>query len=195
MVLPLRLIGLCASALALYACGPEGSSSEPDLDDGRASAADAGGELAPVEAEPEGPAPSSEGGEAKLAAAAPEQFAHAGATLGLWPADCLLIAESAGGRAEHHFEFPGECHFVTTKDGGPLVVETDTGLALMVESSKALDEGCDTALRVIVLSAEGPRLSRAVQRVQMCAPGGWDEMMFHVLASEPVVFGTPGGDP
>jgi hypothetical protein len=48
---------------------------------------------------------------------------------------------------------------------------------------------------VVVLTPEGVRLSKAEQRVAMCAPGDWDEMMFHVLASDPVEFGTPGMPP
>lgn len=186
MVLPLRLI--ITSTLALFACAPAGGSVTEPVDDGSANA-DSG--VAPVEAEPIEVA---EPVERRGASEAPEQFEAQGVVLGLLPEDCVLIAEAGEQRLEHRFEFPAACHFATDDDGQPRAVSTEGGLALIVESSKPLEQDCDTALRVVVLTPEGPRLSRAVQRVAMCAPGGWDEMMFHVLASDPVSFGTPAPD-
>ena len=115
-------------------------------------------------------------------------------SLELEPDSCLLVADGGGERLEHRFEFPGPCHFARSNDAVQ-AIKTDTGHALMVEGSRKVGQDCDTALRVVVLTAEGPRVSRAVQRVMACAPGSWDTMMFHVLASEPVAFGTPGQDP
>lgn len=192
MVLPLRLSWLLASGVLVFVACPATTppQTEPAGDaagDGQASAA----ELGPVEAEPEpGPAVETRGARDQ-----PEQFEHEGVVLGLAPADCVLIAEHGEQRLEHHFEFPAECHFAVGDDGAPRTVATDAGLTLMVESSKRLEQDCDTALRVIVIGAEGPKLSRAVQRVAMCDPGGGDEMMFHVLSSETVSFGTAGQDP
>jgi hypothetical protein len=178
MVLPLRLT--LASSLAVRACV---SASEPT--------AEPEPKIAPVELEPQDTAVAGEGHGARDA---PEQVERDGVVLGLWPDECRLVAETADSRVEHRFEFPGPCHF--SRDGDAArVVATDTGPTWMIESSKPLAQDCDTALRVVVLTREGPRLSKAEQRVAMCAPGDWDEMMFHVLAGEPVLFGTPGTSP
>jgi hypothetical protein len=147
--------------------------------------------VAPIEVEPRETGVVEGGG----AREAPEQLERDGMVLGLWPDECRLVAETASVRSEHRFEFPGACRFAVDADGQPRVVATDTGPALIIESSKPLAQDCDTALRVVVLTRAGPRLSKAEQRVAMCAPGEWDEMMFHVLASEPVEFGTPGTSP
>ena len=184
---------MSALALAVHACAPSsGSSADPGAGPNDATA-DAG-EVAPIESEPDasttGPA-----SDARAADDAPEQFSRAGVTLGLWPDECLLVAETQTIRVEHRFEFPDACHFVSESEGGPpQAVATEYGPALMVVGSKALDDGCDTALRVVLLHAEGPRVSRGVQRVAACGPGAWDEMMYHVLASEPVEFGTPADE-
>jgi hypothetical protein len=148
--------------------------------------------LAPVEVEPNDGAVAVEGRKARDA---PEQVERDGVVLGLWPDECLLLAETADARITQEFEFPGACHFAVEADGRPRVVMTDTGPAWMIESSKPIAQDCDTALRVVVLTGAGPRLSKEEQHVAMCAPGDWDEMMFHVLASEPVEFGTPGTSP
>jgi hypothetical protein len=157
--------------------------------------------LAPVEVEPDDGAVAVKG---RAARDAPEQVERDGVVLGLWPDECLLLAETAqtestapgrGARVAQQLEFPGACHFALDADGRPRVVVTDTGPAWMIEGSKPLAQDCDTALRVVVLTRAGPRMSKAEQRVAMCAPSEWDEMMFHVLASEPVEFGTPGTSP
>jgi hypothetical protein len=179
MVLPLRLT--LAGLLLARACA---SASEPTVEPEP--------KVAPVEAEPRDPGTTVEG---RKASDAPEQVSRDGVVLGLWPDECLLLAETAETRVEHHFEFPGACRFAVGGDGQPRVVATDSGPAWMIESSKPIARDCDTALRVVVLTSAGPRLSKAEQRVAMCAPGDWDEMMFHVLASEPVAFGTPGASP
>lgn len=185
MVLSLRLT--LASLLVARACG---QASEPSTQP------ETGGEpepsVAPVESEPNDGGANVEGLEARDA---PEKIERDGVVLGLWPDQCLLLAESASARISHQFEFPGACRFAVDADGRPRVVETDTGPAWMIESSKPIARDCDTALRVVVLTRMGPRLSKAEQRVAMCAPGDWDEMMFHVLASEPVEFGTAGVSP
>ena len=147
--------------------------------------------VAPVEVEAHEPGAI----EARAARDAPEKIERDGVLLGLWPDECLLLAESASARISHQFEFPGACHFAVGADGLPRVVETDTGPAWMIESSKPIERDCDTALRVVVLTRMGPRLSKAEQHVAMCAPGDWDEMMFHVLASELAEFGTHGVSP
>jgi hypothetical protein len=148
--------------------------------------------VAPVEAQPNDGAIAVEG---RAARDAPEQVERDGVVLGLWPDECLLLAESAEARSTQQFEFPAACHFAVDAGGQPRVVMTDTGPAWMIESSKPLAQDCDTKLRVVVLTSAGPRLSKAEQHVAMCAPSEWDEMMFHVLASEPVSFGTPGTSP
>jgi hypothetical protein len=179
MVLPLRLT--LAALLLARACVPaSGPTAEPEP------------KVAPVEAEPRAIATTIEG---RKASDAPEQVEQDGVVLGLWPDECVLLAETAKTRVEHHFEFPGACRFAVDGDGQPRSVATDSGPAWMIESSKPIARDCDTALRVVVLTPNGPRLSKAEQRVAMCAPGDWDEMMFHVLASEPVQFGTPGASP
>jgi hypothetical protein len=177
MVLPLRLT--LAVVLLARACGHDAGepTTAPDP------------KVAPVEAEPDNGGAEVEG---RRARDAPETIERDGVVLGLWPDECVLLAESGTARIEHRFEFPGACRFAVDDHGKTRVVETDTGPALIVESSKPLAQDCDTALRVVVLTREGPRLSKSEQRVAMCAPGDWDEMMFHVLASEPVEFGTPG---
>lgn len=179
MVLPLRLtLGL---VLLAPACG---RASEPTQEPEP--------KVAPIEVEPESGGAAVEG---RRASDAPMKVERDGVVLGLWPDECVLLAESSAARVEHRFEFPGACGFAVDREGKPRIVETDTGVALMIESSKPVAQDCDTALRVVVLGREGPRLSKAEQRVAMCAPGDWDEMMFHVLASEPVPFGTPGTQP
>lgn len=178
MVLPLRL----TLAVLLLACGCERAT---------APTAEPEPKLAPVEVEPDAEV----GVEGRTASDAPEQVERDGIVLGLWPDECLLLAESDNARLVHTFEFPGACHFAVDARGQPRVVLTDPGPAWMIEGSKPLAQDCDTALRVVVLTAAGVRLSKAEQRVAMCAPGDWDEMMFHVLASEPVAFGTPGASP
>jgi hypothetical protein len=181
MVLPLRLIlGLMLVARACASGGEPTTEPEPEP------------KVAPVEAEPADAGVPVEG---RVAREAPEQIERNGVVLGLWPDECILIAESTDTRVEHRFEFLGACHFAVGSDGLARVVITDTGPAWIVESSKPLAQDCDTALRVVVLTPAGVRLSKAEQRVAMCAPGDWDEMMFHVLASEPVMFGAPGESP
>jgi hypothetical protein len=178
MVLSLRLT-LGALLLACACERSSGPTTEPEP------------KLAPVEVEPRDTAAV----ETRTAGDAPEQVERDGVVLGLWPDECLLLAETADARVTQQLEFPGACHFAVDAAGQPRVVMTDTGPAWMVESSKPIAQDCDTALRVVVLTPAGPRLSKAEQHVAMCAPGDWDEMMFHVLASEPVAFGTPGASP
>jgi hypothetical protein len=179
MVLPLRLT-LASALLLAPACARTGPTSvEPEPS------------VTPVEAEGQGAGEV----EGPTARDAPEQVERDGVVLGLWPDECLLLAESDRARISHRFEFPGPCHFAVGADGAPRVVETDSGPAWLIESSRPSERDCDTALRVVVLGREGPRLSRAEQRVAMCAPNEWDEMMFHVLANDPVEFGTDGVRP
>jgi hypothetical protein len=178
MVLPLRLT-LAALLLASSCTRASEPTAEPQP------------LLAPVEIEPQ----DTRAVEARTARHAPEQVAWGDVVLGLWPDECLLLAESASARLEHHFEFPGACHFALDADGEARVVLTDSGPVWMIESSKPLAQDCDTALRGVVLTDAGVRLTKAEQHVAMCAPGEWDEMMFYVLASEPVEFGTPGTSP
>jgi hypothetical protein len=127
-----------------------------------------------------------------------------GVRLGLSAADCVLTAELGEQRLVHRFEFfsrrpaaegPAACTFASDASGAVRIVETEAGKAVMVESSRPLERDCETATRVVVLTKQGPRVSKAAQRVAMCAPFEWDAMMFHVLASEPVEFGTPSVDP
>jgi hypothetical protein len=178
MVLPLRLsLGGLLLACACEQAKPPTAEPEP--------------KLAPVELQPQ----STGTVETRTARDAPEQVEWGDVVLGLWPDECLLLAESADVRLEHHFEFPGACHFALDADGKTRAVMTDSGPVWMIESSKPLAQDCDTALRAVVLTDAGMRLSKAEQRVAMCAPGDWDEMMFYVLASEPVEFGTPGTSP
>lgn len=178
MVLSLRLTLV---GLALIGCTTKPSSevSEPPGTTG----------VAPIEAEPdEGPEPTEQ--------AAPDQTIELdGVRLGLVANECLLTADFGEQRLTHRFEFPAACSFVSDSSGAIRVVTTDSGKAVMVESSRPIERDCDTATRVVVITREGPRVSNAVQRVAMCAPFEWDEMMFHVLASEPVAFGTPGAAP
>jgi hypothetical protein len=181
MVLPLRLtLGVVVLACACERASEPTTEPEP--------------KLAPVEVELRGVA-AGVAAEGRAAGDAPEQVEHDGVVLGLWPDECLLLAETADARVSQQFEFPGACHFAVEADGQPRVVMTDTGPAWLIESSKPIAQDCETALRVVVLTPAGPRLSKAEQHVAMCAPGDWDEMMFHVLASEPVAFGTPGVSP
>lgn len=114
-----------------------------------------------------------------------------GVTLGLSAADCVLAAEIGEQRLVHRFDFPAECAFASDASGAVRIVETDMGKAVMVESSRPLERDCETATRVVVLTKQGPRVSKTAQRVIVCAPFDWDAMMFHVLASEPVEFGSP----
>lgn len=181
MVLPLLSRSLFVIGAFAFTCAPQGESSEPA---GGTTSAGSGGATALVEPDAGEPVAARKAGDA------PERFEQQGTLLGLFPSECVLVGESNGASVQHHFEFPGECHFATNEDGSVRVVETDTGAALIVESSRPVEQDCDTALRVVVITKDGPRLSRGEQHVAMCAPGGWDEMMFHVLASDPVVFGT-----
>jgi len=43
---------------------------------------------------------------------------------------------------------------------------------------------CDTHIQAVLLSAEGARSSRAVERVAMCPPFQWDDVMFVGLFDE-----------
>jgi hypothetical protein len=107
----------------------------------------------------------------------------------------LLTAQSSEQRLVHHFEFPAACALVTDSSGAVRIVETEAGKAVMVESSRPLERDCETTMRVVVITKQGPRVSKSAQRVAMCLPFEWDAMMYHVLASEPVAFGTPSVDP
>jgi hypothetical protein len=178
MVLPLRL----TAAALLLACSCE-RASEPTVEPEPM--------LAPVELESH----DTPAAEARAARHAPEQVAWGGVVLGLWPDECLLLAESDSARLQHHFEFPGVCHFALDADGEARVVMTDSGPVWIIESSKPVAQDCDTALRGVMLTDAGVRLSKAEQHVAMCAPGDWDEMMFYVFSSDPVELGTPGARP
>ena len=145
--------------------------------------------VGPIEAEPD----------VEPAAVEPASYDQSveidGVRLGLSAADCVLTAESGEQRLVHRFEVPAACGFASDSTGAVRIVETDSGKAVMVESSRPLERDCETVTRVVVITKQGPRVSKAAQRVAMCLPFAWDEMMFHVLASEPVPFGTPSVDP
>lgn len=180
MVLPLRLTSIGFALFACTASTPPEDSEQPGDDSPQ---------VGPIEAEPDdGPAPAE--------TAAPDQTAEIdGVRLGLVAADCLLTAEQGEQRWVHRFEAPAACAFAGDGSGAVRIVETDTGKAVMVESSRPLERDCETLTRVVVITPQGPRVSKAAQRVAMCAPFEWDAMMFHVLASEPVEFGTPSVEP
>lgn len=116
-----------------------------------------------------------------------------GVRLRLQPAGCLLTAKLLDEELEHQFPaFPGPCHFAPDRQGQPWIVATEHGKAVVVESSATGEDGaCDTALQVVVITERGPQLSREIQRVSACGPGPWDEMMYHVLASDRVALGAP----
>jgi hypothetical protein len=179
MVLPVRLVAIVG--FAVFACSGGKSPQEPEQPGDSA--------VAPVEAEPEtGPEP----GEMST----PDQTVEIdGVRMDLYAADCVLRAVSGAEILVHRFEFPAACAFASDSSGAVRIVETETGKAVMVESSRPLEQDCETVTRVVVLTKQGPRVSRTAQRVAMCAPFEWDTMMFHVLASEPVAFGTPSVDP
>ena len=170
-------------AIALLGCKPTPESEQPG-----------GTTVGPIEAEPDD-------GPAAVEPASYDQSVEIdGVRLGLSAADCVLTAESSSSetgeqRLVHRFEVPAACGFASDSTGAVRIVETDSGKAVMVESSRPLERDCETVTRVVVLTKQGPRVSKAAQRVAMCLPFAWDEMMFHVLASEPVSFGTPGVDP
>lgn len=116
-----------------------------------------------------------------------------GVRLRLQPADCSLTATFLDQERRHRFQpFPGACHFAPGRDGLPWVVPTDHGKAVLVGSSVPAQagDGCETALQLVVITERGPALSREVQRVSGCGPGPWDEMMYHVLASDRVAMGA-----
>lgn len=172
---------LSAVGVALLGC--TASNATPHSDPPRDTAA-------VVEAEPDG------GPELSEPASYDQRVEIDGVTLGLSANDCVLVAEVGEQRLVHRFDdFPADCAFASDASGAVRIVETDTGKAVMVESSRPLERDCQTATRVVVLTKQGPRVSKAAQRVIVCAPFDWDAMMFHVLASEPVEFGTPSVDP
>lgn len=115
-----------------------------------------------------------------------------GVRLRLQPTGCTLTAAFLDQKLEHDFQqFPGACHFACDLQGQPWVVPTDHGKAVLVESSVPAEDGdCDTALQIVVITERGPQLSREVQHVSACGPGPWDELMYHVLASDRVELGT-----
>lgn len=113
-----------------------------------------------------------------------------GVRMTLQPSTCTFTATFLDHELGHHFEFPGACHFAPGPDGQPWIVPTDHGKAVLVEGSTPVDGQCDTALQIVVVTERGPALSRQVQRVSGCGPGPWDEMMYHVLASDRVALGT-----
>ncbi|HLT38599.1 MAG TPA: hypothetical protein VK034_20065 [Enhygromyxa sp.] len=166
----------------MFAC----SASKPPEDSERPDDSQVG----PIEAEPDG-------GPEPVEPAPPDQTVELdGVRLGLVAADCLLTAELGEQRLVHRFDAaPGACAFASDEAGAVRIVATDQGPAVMVESSRPLERDCETMTRVVVVTKQGPRVSRAAQRVAMCAPFAWDEMMFHVLASEPVEFGTASVEP
>jgi hypothetical protein len=181
MVLPVRLTAVAIGVgVAWFGCASKPAQSEQPS---------SGGPVVEVEAEPDdGPAPTE--------VSTPDQSLEIdGVRLGLHAADCVLQAESGAQVLVHRFEYPGACAFASDASGAVRVVETEQGKAVMVESSRPLERDCETATRVVVITKQGPRVSKAAQRVAMCAPFQWDTMMFHVLASEPVEFGTPSVDP
>ena len=105
--------------------------------------------------------------------------------------DCRLTAVQADEQLAHRFVFPAECHFARDRADAIRVVTTDSGKAVIVSSSKTEGDGCDTALQIVVVAPEGPRLSKQIQHVAMCAPQQWDEMMVHVMSATRVTLGTP----
>lgn len=104
---------------------------------------------------------------------------------------CDLVATFGDQRREHHFDFPGECHFAPDPQDRPAwVVPTDNGKAVLVVGSAPTDgSDCDTALQVLVVTEKGPALSVDIQRVAGCGPGPWDEMMYHVMSSRHALLG------
>jgi hypothetical protein len=115
-----------------------------------------------------------------------------GVRLRLEPQACLLTATFLDEERRHRFQaFPGACHFAPDPHGQPWVVSTDHGKAVLVQSWTPAEAGsCDTALQIVVVTERGPELSRQIQRVSGCGPGPWDEMMYHVLASDRVAMGA-----
>lgn len=116
-----------------------------------------------------------------------------GVRLRLQPAGCVLTAVFLDQEHRHRFEpFPASaCHFAPDQHGQPWVVPTEHGKAVLVESSvPAEGDDCETALQIVVVTERGPQLSREIQHVSGCGPGPWDEMMYHVLASDRVALGA-----
>lgn len=178
MVLPLRLTLI---GIALIGCTANKPTHESEPPHDSAAVVEAEPQIGPTAGEP---------------ASYDQRVEIDGVTLGLSSADCVLVAEAEGAqRLVHRFEFPAACQFASDESGAVRVVQTETGKAVMVESSRPLAQDCETTTRVVVLTEQGPRVSRAQQRVAMCLPFVWDEMMFHVLGSEPVAFGTPSVEP
>ena len=105
--------------------------------------------------------------------------------------DCDLTVVHGEERHSHRFVFPAKCHFARTGEDAIRVVSTDSGKAVLVASSLPDGDDCQTSLQVVVVAPEGPRLSKQIQHVAMCAPQQWDEMMFHVMAAKRVTLGTP----
>ncbi|MCB9716693.1 MAG: hypothetical protein H6712_22740 [Myxococcales bacterium] len=176
---------LAASLACGKGTGP-GSSPPPD------STTTDGGALADLDADggTETGAPEEEGSGAP---ADGEPLDIDGVHLSLSPAGCQLVATWLDQRREHHFDFPGECHFAPDPQQRPAwVVPTDSGKAVIVMGSRPNEGGdCDTALQVLVVTEKGPALSSEIQRVASCSPGPWDEMMYHVMASRSVLLGAP----
>lgn len=123
-----------------------------------------------------------------------EQLDIDGVRLSLDPGGCDVVATFLEERREHHFDFPGDCHFAPDPQDRPAwVVPTDHGKAVLVVGSAPADGGgCDTALQVLVITEQGPALSSEIQRVSGCGPGPWDEMLYHVMASQRVELGSSG---
>ncbi len=177
-------LAAATALLALVACGkgPGPTHSTPPDDDGGGTTAETGHHT------PTG----DDGSSSEPRPADEEELRIDGVRLRLQPGSCQLSATFLDEALEHRFEsFPGPCHFAASAEGPPWVVATDHGKAVLVQSSaKTEGNDCDTALQIVVITERGPQLSRQVQRISSCGPGPWDEMMYHVLASDRVAFGA-----
>lgn len=188
MVLRPPLVVAWVGLLGLVAAcgkGPVGTtaSTPPTDDDGSAV----------VEPADDGPATSATVPTDPPASDDVEELYVDGVRLRLQPGDCSLTATFLDQERRHRFQpFPGACHFAPDRDGQPWVVPTDNGKAVLVVSSVPTEAGdaCETALQLVVITERGPELSREIQRVSGCGPGPWDEMMYHVLASDRVALGA-----
>lgn len=176
----LALVAACGKTAARVSPPDAGNRATGETEAGGGDRAEAEDDAGAIAAVPDDPP-----------AADDEELYVDGVRLRLRPAECLLTARFLDEERRHRFEgFPGACHFAPDRGGQPWVVATEHGKAVLVQSWVARDaDGCDTALQIVVITERGPELSREIQRVSGCGPGPWDELMYHVLASDRVPLG------
>ena len=98
---------------------------------------------------------------------------------------CRVQYSREGKTTEVRLVIPPPCTFHRDRDGTVRVQQVNNARVILVERSTPDREhpgDCDTRVQAIIISPETVRSSAGVERVAMCAPFRWDDVMFIGLA-------------